>query len=713
MSSPPNTKRTNQGVTNSGNISITKNQSNSVSQSNSVQVARDKGSATSGHREQNQISTPNNSREVRPNQGSVQRVGVLQPGVSNKIMRDSVNGPPVGASGHQGGQSLSYYYQGGPHRLPERGEAVSVVEEHKNQRFPFNQSDELQKRRRIDLPNGNVIHPNNTHTPNSRLDINVQGNNNTGSTNNHTDNRTNAASDGQDTSSSLPGTRRGSSIVNQVAAIPGKGIRTTGQLSNPPKLATLAPRNTHASIVNTRKEHGQKNSNSRSPRLPIVNDSNRAYRVIPKKKPEALRIKQPLPSIEAILARNMPKPIPPPPDLMEIAEKLDFEVRPRPARDGGGGTISISTKNGLKITSDMKYLMMLYAIDMGYSISEQNTPVAMNRAKRSAGVDITTAPVRHAPTSMTSFTRKNKKRIHEAACRIVCYDYGLLKPIGSTTLQKAFETFRRQKYSTTVNLFETRHQDRGRKSYIQKIEELNPGYLRTLFIYAKERSDEYTKYNDYRKIMVERSKKLKPDLDFKLTMNDLMQFFDKNPKLRPRGMPKRKRPISESNDDPHDGANNRGDIGTMQEDRNIDDPGVHNNRTVIGTDIMNQNGASAGHNINGRNTAGYGHFNVGASGGDLNGAFSQQIGNGNVIHPQTFNGIMNTNTNMNQHGTVMQNQNAVAINMYGGNMANNVLTTNIDTNRNSGPPGGSDSNARNDNGHRTAATENTHLGTAL
>jgi hypothetical protein len=259
------------------------------------------------------------------------------------------------------------------------------------------------------------------------------------------------------------------------------------------------------------------------------------------------------PSIESILARNMPQTLPPPPSLFDIAHNLDFGIRPRPTRDGTG-TIDINEKNGLKITADMKYLMMLYAIEMGYSLTQPNyantydknidenaisssKSLKRNQAKYSKESALTNS----GPSAQAMM--KNKKLVHEAACQIVCYDYGLLRPIGSTTLHKAFETFRKNKYIHTANLFETRHQDRGRTSYVQKIEENHPGHLKSLFLYAKEKANEYTKYDDYRKIMMERSQKVKPDLNLKLSMNDLMNFFDKNPKLKPRGMPKRKKPI--------------------------------------------------------------------------------------------------------------------------------------------------------------------------
>lgn len=90
-------------------------------------------------------------------------------------------------------------------------------------------------------------------------------------------------------------------------------------------------------------------------------------------------------------------------------------------------------------------------------------------------------------------------------------------------------------------MFEPRHKERGRKSYIDKIEEQEPNYLKTLFLYAKEKADEYTTHNDYRKMMIERSKQIKPELDLDLTMNDMSNFFEKNPKLKPRGVPKRRK----------------------------------------------------------------------------------------------------------------------------------------------------------------------------
>ena len=259
------------------------------------------------------------------------------------------------------------------------------------------------------------------------------------------------------------------------------------------------------------------------------------------------------PSIESILARNMPQTLPPPPSLFDIAHKLDFGIRPRPTRDGTG-TIDINEKNGLKITADMKYLMMLYAIEMGYSLSQPNyantydknvsgnaTSSSKSLKRNKAKCSKESALTNSGPSAQAMM--KNKKLVHEAACKIVCYDYGLLRPIGSTTLHKAFETFRKNKYIHTANLFETRHQDRGRTSYVQKIEENHPGHLKSVFLYAKEKANEYTKYDDYRRIMMERSQKVKPDLNLKLSMNDLMNFFDKNPKLKPRGMPKRKKPI--------------------------------------------------------------------------------------------------------------------------------------------------------------------------
>eukprot|EP00979_Chaetoceros_neogracilis_P015947 scaffold6710_cov267-Chaetoceros_neogracile.AAC.9 len=283
------------------------------------------------------------------------------------------------------------------------------------------------------------------------------------------------------------------------------------------------------------------------------------------------------PSIESILARNMPKDVPQPPSLFDTAHNLDFSIRPRPRRDGNG-TLPINEKHGLKITADMKYLMMLFAIEMGYSLTEPNysntyatsTSTSTNanantNAKMSATMSMNTSASANTHLSKKSTQAsekkqtsirskrtmhesvptlmKNKKLVHEAACKIVCYDYGLLRPIGSTTLHKAFETFRKNKYVHAANLFETRHQDRGRTSYIQKIEESHPGHLKNVFLYAKERADDYTKYDDYRRIMMERSQKLQPDLNLKLTMNDLMNFFEKNPKLKPRGMPKRKKAV--------------------------------------------------------------------------------------------------------------------------------------------------------------------------
>lgn len=225
------------------------------------------------------------------------------------------------------------------------------------------------------------------------------------------------------------------------------------------------------------------------------------------------------------------------------------------------GVIPIQEKHGLKITSDMKYLMMLYAIDMGYSLSPSNsssTSMMLSTGNQQANHHSTSKCSSTAPSSgETTFASlpKSKKDIHEAACKIVCYDYGLMKPIGASTLHKAFESFRKNKYVHTVNLFETHFHDRGRKSYVQRLEEEHPGYLKSLFLYAREKSNEYTKYDDYRKMMVERSRKVKPDLDIKLTMNDLMNFFDKNPKLRPRGMPKRKKssPVCNEGDGGRDG----------------------------------------------------------------------------------------------------------------------------------------------------------------
>jgi len=249
----------------------------------------------------------------------------------------------------------------------------------------------------------------------------------------------------------------------------------------------------------------------------------------------------------------MPQTLPPPPGLFDIAHKLDFDIRPRPRRDGTG-TIDINEKNGLKITADMKYLMMLYAIEMGYSLTQPNYAntydTNVSGKATSSSKSLKSNQAKYSKESALTYSgpsaqamMKNKKLVHEAACKIVCYDYGLLRPIGSTTLHKAFETFRKNKYIHTANLFETRHQDRGRTSYVQKIEESHPGHLKSVFLYAKEKADEYTKYDDYRRIMMERSQKVKPDLNLKLSMNDLMNFFDKNPKLKPRGMPKRKKPI--------------------------------------------------------------------------------------------------------------------------------------------------------------------------
>jgi hypothetical protein len=462
------------------------------------------------------------------------------------------------------------------------------------------------------------------------------------------------------------------------------------------------------------------NDNDSNRAYPIVNDSNRAYRIIPKRSlpnTNTVRVKAQyppkveLPSIDSILARNMPKPVPPPPNLIEIANKLDFIVRPRPTRDGLG-TIPIEEKNGLKITSDMKYLMMLYAIDMGYSISERNHYYydSKNNAKHSSS-DPSSKPQKkgssnssnsnnNPPTSLTNISRKNKKVIHEAACKLVCYDYGLLKPIGSTTLQKAFETFRKRKYSTTVNLFETRHQDRGRKSYVQQMEETHPGHLKVLFMYAKERSDEYTKYDDYRKMMVERSKKVKPGLDFKLSMNDLMMFFDKFPKLRPRGMPKRKRPGSNS-----DGVGGTAGGVSDADGGMIGDIGVggggdmvmnHAAATIgngfVGNAAIGTSGAVSGTGVAAGNSFGdpaAGSVTVGTAtgqmhgiSGDLNAFCAYRFEGNGHMHSPPPNMNRTVNMTMNQQGNILNHSNgagggAINTHLNGANMTNNVATANL------------------------------------
>ncbi len=466
------------------------------------------------------------------------------------------------------------------------------------------------------------------------------------------------------------------SIANAVTYVTNERLSTASLSSKPPMNFTPAPK----SNIPKTKQITRERPKVLVPRIHIpagVPRNNKANKN-PPNKPTGKQ----LPSIQSILDRNKPKVIPPPPCLVAISKKLDFQKRPRPTRDGQG-TIEIQDKNGLKITSDMKYLMMLYAIDMGYSIQDQKHYLYTDGSHDTK-----------YDNSPSRFSRKNRKEIHEAACRIVCYDYGLLKPIGHTTLPKAFETFRKQKYLTTVNLFETRHQDRGRKSYIKQIEDTHPGYIKNLFLHAKERSDEYTKYDDYRRMMVERSKKLKPELDFKLSMNDLMMFFDKNPKLRPRGMPRRKRYASNSAEGAGDGDN----------DSNIDEDAINGGLSSVGAGnshmALNHNptgtqrtgpgvehGFVANNAISNAGMAGstgvavgtlagnHATRNLHGMNGDLNSfRFNHQFGGnvGNIHHSTiTANGTTMTNMNMNNHGHNM------LTNPTGGPMNTHLTTNNV------------------------------------
>ena len=113
-----------------------------------------------------------------------------------------------------------------------------------------------------------------------------------------------------------------------------------------------------------------------------------------------IRTQKEVPTIEDILQRNAkPATTTEPPDLFVVGHQLDFDARPRMKRDGSGH-VELQQKNGLKITADMKYMMMLYAIEMGYSLSEPNYANKYGNTNKNLPV------------------KKCKKSIHEAACNI-------------------------------------------------------------------------------------------------------------------------------------------------------------------------------------------------------------------------------------------------------------------------------------------------------
>lgn len=150
-------------------------------------------------------------------------------------------------------------------------------------------------------------------------------------------------------------------------------------------------------------------------RLPRSNcDSKRAQELrqsVERKNEEAIAVGKPIvqsrirtqkevPTIEDILQRNAkPATTSEPPDLFIVGHQLDFDARPRMKRDGSGH-VELQQKNGLKITADMKYMMMLYAIEMGYSLSEPNYANKYGNTNKNLPV------------------KKCKKSIHEAACNI-------------------------------------------------------------------------------------------------------------------------------------------------------------------------------------------------------------------------------------------------------------------------------------------------------
>jgi len=188
--------------------------------------------------------------------------------------------------------------------------------------------------------------------------------------------------------------------------------------------------------------------------------------------------------------------------LIRTSERLDFNLRPRPRRDGSGRCIE-TFPNVVRPTETMRWHILALAIDHGYG---------------------------------PSVTVRERSVVASAACRIVGYDHGLPLPQGARALKGWYKGYELSKYGGEPHPLRGRYNNCGRKNYVRNIEESHPGYLHGLFTEAVGQYGESASWQKLAEVMNELAKSCGPEIhgsceelrDLKMTRHRLRELFCAN-----------------------------------------------------------------------------------------------------------------------------------------------------------------------------------------